>query len=109
MIDMIETAPDLPALIPVDFKSRKIDFDLDSPMAQPCEAPITPALNPKPRLQIPGDDRLTSIFAAELAEHLKSSGLFALNGKPVIKNCARAALEPISAMRFVTWIEHWVR
>jgi hypothetical protein len=81
---------------------------MDRPIAPPWETPLAAPPNPKPRLQIPGDDRLTSIFAAELAGHLSTSGMFTLNGEAVVENVTRTGMQPFSAVRFVTWIEDWV-
>ena len=95
---------------PVDGYStcRKIDIELDQPVKPLWETPLPVAVNPKPRLRIPGDDRLTSTFATELAQHLRIAGIFARNGTVVVENATQTGLEPIPANRFVTWVENWV-
>lgn len=87
---------------------RKIDMDLDAPVEPPWESPAQAPIEPKPRLLVPGDDRLTSDFARDLAHHLQTAGIYAQNGVAVIENASRTNLEPITATRFVTWIEDWV-
>src|SRR5260221_14775853 len=87
---------------------RPLIFDLGEAEAPPWESPVPPRPDPKPRLLIPGDNRLVSRFAAELAEHLAQAGIYNLNGTVVMENPARAALETVAATKFVTWIEDWV-
>jgi hypothetical protein len=87
---------------------RKVDLELDAPIKPLWESPAAAPVEPKPRLQIPGDDRLTSDFAKDLAQHLLKAGIFTHNGIAVIENASRTNLEPITATRFVTWIEDWV-
>jgi hypothetical protein len=87
---------------------RRIDVELDAPSAPPWEWPPPEPVEPKPRLQIPGDDRLTSTFAAELAHHLRRAGIYVRNGSPVVENVNGTALQAITATQFVTWIERWV-
>jgi hypothetical protein len=87
---------------------RRIDFELDGPIPGPWESPATALPTEKPRLQIPGDDRLTSWFATDLAKQLRTAGIFQRDGVAVIQTIDRTGLERISPIRFVTWIEDWV-
>jgi hypothetical protein len=103
MINMIEPRPVRGLLT-----WRKIDLSEDGPGQASWESPEPVPLNPKPRLRVPGDERLLSVFASELAQHLRAAGIFVQNEKAVIENINRTALEPMTPARFVTWIERWV-
>src|SRR5689334_10177774 len=83
-------------------------MDLDDPAADAWETPLPLPPAEKPRLRIPGDDRLVSSFARELGQHLAQAGLFNLAGQPVIENDQRNGLNPLSPAKFITWIEEFV-
>jgi len=70
---------------------------------------ITTRLNSnKPKLQLPGDDRLLSAFAAELADVVKTHGIYHRGGLAFIVNPQQNGLEVISPQMLRTLIEDHV-
>src|SRR5207244_5249218 len=60
----------------------------------------------KPKLQLPGDDRLLSIFAAELADVVKNHGIYHRGGLAFIVNPQQNGLEVISPQMMRTLVEN---
>src|SRR5437762_4275146 len=60
----------------------------------------------KPKLQLPGDDRLLSIFADELADVLKNHGIYHRGGLAFIVNPQQNGLEVISPQMLRTLVEN---
>jgi len=67
---------------------------------------ISALLNsPKPKVELPGDDRLLSDFAADLAEILKDHGLYQRGGVAFIVNRQQDGLEVITPQMLRTLVE----
>jgi VirE-like protein len=62
--------------------------------------------DPRPKLRLPGTNRLLSDFALELAEHLNDKNIYLCNGEVVALQ--DKALKPIKAQAFRTWCEQHV-
>lgn len=60
----------------------------------------------RPKVLLPGNDRLISDFAVELAEHLRERDIYVRNGEVVILQGGE--LRPISPPAFRTWVESHV-
>jgi hypothetical protein len=67
---------------------------------------ISARLNsPKPKVELPGDDRLLSAFAVDLADILKDHGLYQRGGVAFIVNRRQDGLEAITPQMLRTLVE----
>jgi hypothetical protein len=64
--------------------------------------------SPLPKVQLPGDDRLLSAFAADIAEILKHCGLYQRGGVAFIVNQQRDGLEVITPSMLRTLAEKYL-
>jgi hypothetical protein len=62
--------------------------------------------DPRPKVRLPGTNRLLSDFAIELAEHLNDKDIYVCNGEVVLLQ--ERSLKPIKAQAFRTWCEQHV-
>src|SRR5215469_4596349 len=70
---------------------------------------ISTRLNsPKPKVELPGDDRLLSAFGADLAEILKNQGLYQRGGLAFIVNEQQDGLEIIMPQMLRTLVEDYL-
>jgi Bifunctional DNA primase/polymerase, N-terminal len=63
-------------------------------------------LDSRPKISLPGEDRLLSEFAAELVGHLRDKDIYLRNGEVVI--LANRDLRPLPAQSFRTWCEQFI-
>ena len=70
--------------------------------------PPSPPADPRPRIQLPGKDRLQSEFAAELGHLLAAEGIFKYSGHASNYDGKARTLLPISPAQFRTQIESFV-
>jgi len=83
--------------------------DVDAPELPPAAAPIDARLNsPLPKVQLPGDGRLLSAFAADCAEVLKNCGVYQRGGVAFIVNPQRDGLEVITPALLRTLAEKYL-
>jgi len=64
--------------------------------------------DPRPKVQLPGDNRLLSDFAREVGQHLATVELFRRDRYAVLINHRRDGLELMTPDLFRTWVEHHV-
>ena len=70
---------------------------------------ISTRLNsPKPKVELPGNDRLLSAFGADLAEILKNHGLYQRGGLAFIVNQQQDGLEVITPQMLRTLVEDYL-
>ena len=70
---------------------------------------ISTRLNsPKPKVELPGDDRLLSSFGADLAEVLKNHGLYQRGGLAFMVNQQQDGLEAITPQMLRTLVEDYL-
>jgi hypothetical protein len=82
---------------------------LEKEFAQAAPAPINARLNsPLPKVQLPGDDRLLSAFAADIAEILKHCGLYQRGGVAFIVNQQLDGLEVVTPALLRTLAEKYL-
>ncbi len=62
----------------------------------------------RPKIELPGRNRLLSEFAADLGQVCHDTELLRRNGKPVIPSEDGTALLPISPQAFRTWVERHI-
>jgi len=87
---------------------RKITLDLNEAPSEPWEAAFAKVPAAKPRIQIPGKDRLIGAFAAELGQNLRHAQVYRKNEKIVVQKAGSTEFQEISPAKFVTWIEPFV-
>jgi hypothetical protein len=78
------------------------------PMRKPQPGTTDPRVLPedeRPKVQLPGNDRLLSDFAAELARKLKDKGLYQRGGITVVVNPLSDKLEPVMPQTLRTLVE----
>src|SRR4029077_18886477 len=73
------------------------EWRIPGDFAETSAAPIPARLNsPLPKVQLPGDNRLLSAFAADCAEVLKDCGIYQRGGVAFIVNQGQDGLEVIT-------------
>ena len=87
---------------------RNICLDLNEAPTEPLEAPISEAPAVKPRIQLPGKDRLVGAFATELGQNLRHARIYQRDGKMVVQKPRSTEFGSMSPGKFVTWIENFV-
>jgi hypothetical protein len=70
--------------------------------------PGTPPPDLRPMVQLPGNDRLLSDFATELARHLKTNGVYNRGDIAMIVNQKKDGLEVVSSQTLRTLVERHV-
>lgn len=85
--------------------SRNPLDDFDTPVALPGNVARSVFNDPRPKVQLPGDNRLVADFAAELGTILRTCDLFRRERLVVTLNEKRDALRSISYQELPTWIE----
>lgn len=94
--------PSAPAPLPSDDDLAAMmadDRDTPTPLAQ---------LGDKPGIQLPGDRRLISDFAAEIGDLLRAQNIYLRGGIPVRLNEKTHAFEPVEAEFLRTWAEKFL-
>ena len=87
-------------------KSPTVD---EVPAAAPdSNTPMKP-LDPRPRIQLPGDGRYLSDFATEVGQVMASSEMYLYAGGPAIYDPKQDAVVEIKPSQFCSWLEKHVR
>ena len=87
---------------------------VDTPMTvipvtnEKVDAPPTKPLDPRPRIELPGDGRMISELGTELGQVLAPCGLYSHAGQAAIYDEETQTLAPIKSALFRTWIEDFV-
>jgi len=87
---------------------RNIDLDLFQPPTEPWEARVPEAPPAKPRIQLPGKDRLVGTFAIDLGQNLRNAQIYQKDGKIVVQKARSMEFGAMKPGKFVTWIEKFV-
>ena len=84
---------------PLAFLMDQIDAEAGAPAA------IRPLLDPRPKVQLPGDGRLLSDFAAELGKAISTSPIFQRDGKVFTISTSGDRLVQMTPNALRSWLE----
>lgn len=82
--------------------------DFDTPTSLPGNIARSVFNDPRPKVQLPGDNRLIADFAAELGDLLRTRGLFRRERLVVTLNEKGDALRAVGEQELRTWLEKHV-
>ncbi|HTO05202.1 MAG TPA: hypothetical protein VL069_15945, partial [Opitutus sp.] len=88
--------------------SRNPLDDFDPPTALPGNIARSVFADPRPKVQLPGDNRLIADFAAELGDLLRPRGLYRRERLVVTLNEKSDALRVVGEQELRTWVEKYV-
>jgi hypothetical protein len=75
---------------------------------KPAEDPTVSQEDPRPYVMLPGQGRLLSDFAADLAKKLRDKPIYNRGGVVMVLDDSRKRLEPITATAFRSMVEDYV-
>ena len=87
---------------------RRLQLSFNDAPPEPWEAPLPELPATKPRILLPGKDRLLSAFALELAQNLQHAQLYRKGDKAVFQKSSAAEFGIMTGTKFVTWVERSV-
>ena len=81
---------------------------IERPTAPPAVAAVIPAFNdPRPKIELPGDNRLLSDFARDLGKAIRRADIFQRCGMVFVVNDRGDGLTPMTADALRSWLEQY--
>ena len=96
IVNAIQTAQPASAIVSRGVGSECAERSSDGPTHVVLDAPADLMDDPRPKIQMPGDNRLLSDFAVDVARHLEGANVFIRGNLPVVLN-PRAGNDPVQA------------